>query len=168
MPIGSQYRVSPDETCPVLNWKIWRLSIDTVYSESVSPHAVLLNIYRMILALLNLQERAEEFPHIAQEAPLPTLTYDKKELQEIFRKIHINLLKSGWREVDRKRKWLDGISQTVHREQKSTWMSYQVHLKSDPIWRDYLMLIAKRRNYQQILGTRISTGEYSTSQEQCT
>lgn len=65
-----------------------KLSIDTVYNESVSPHAELLNIYSMILALLNLQERAEGFPHIAQEASLPTLTYDKKELQEIFRKIH--------------------------------------------------------------------------------
>ena len=65
-----------------------KLSIDTVYNESVSPHAELLNIYRMILALLNPQERAEGFLHIAQEALLPTLTYTKKELQEISRKIH--------------------------------------------------------------------------------
>ena len=65
-----------------------KLRIDTVYNESVSPHAELLNIYRMILALLNLQERAEVFPHIAQEAPLPPLTYTNTQLQEIFRKIH--------------------------------------------------------------------------------
>lgn len=71
--------------------------IDTVCNESVSPHAELLNIYRMILALLNLQERAARFPHMAQEA---TLTYTKKELQEISRKIPINLLKSGWQEME--------------------------------------------------------------------
>lgn len=74
--------------------------INTVCNESVSPHAELLNIYRMILALLNLQERAARFPHMAEEAPLPTLTYTKKELQEISRKIPINLLKSGWQEME--------------------------------------------------------------------
>lgn len=79
----------------VLNLEDMKLRIDTACKESGLPHAELLNIYKTILASsLNLQERAERFPHEAQEAAsqphqLPPVTL-RQQLEAISRKIHIN------------------------------------------------------------------------------
>lgn len=66
--------VSPSVECPGVELENMKLSIDTVCKESGLPHAELLNIYKVILASLNLQERAERFPHEAQEAACPVPT----------------------------------------------------------------------------------------------
>lgn len=66
--------VSPSVACLRVELENMKLRVDTACKESGLPHAELLNIYKMILASLNLQERAERFPHEAQEAarPIPT------------------------------------------------------------------------------------------------
>lgn len=46
-----------DKSCVEL--ENMKLRIDAVYNESASPPAKLFNIYKIFLALLNLQERAE-------------------------------------------------------------------------------------------------------------
>lgn len=55
-----------------------KLRIDAVYNESASPHAELFNIYKMVLALLNLQERPERL-----KKP-PTLRHSKKATARNF------------------------------------------------------------------------------------
>lgn len=63
--------VSPYVAYPGVELEDMKLRIDAACKESGLPHAELLNIYKMSLASLNLQKRAERFPHEAQEASSP-------------------------------------------------------------------------------------------------